>query len=364
MILTDTIDFKKLPTTRYSGSKRKILPWIFNNVKNINFHTALDGFGGTGSVSYLMKKMGKSVTYNDKLKFNHFIGKALIENDSYKILDEEIKTLFHPLGNIGLSNFTVTKNFEDIYFLKEENEQIDVIVHNINNIFNEPKEENSFKKAIAYYALFQSTLSKRPYNLFHRKNLNMRTADVKRNFGNKTTWETSLEELMIKFTNEANNNIFKSDFRALAINKSIFDIDEYGYDLVYLDPPYISKKGSNESSNYLKCYHFLEGLANYKDWEDLIDYSKKNRPLVAVNEVNEFVQATIHEDLEKILYKFRKSIIVLSYKSGGIPSINYLFELIEKIKGNAHIVTLPYKYALTRKENGSELNEEVLIIGL
>ncbi len=71
-----SIDFTKFPSTRFQGSKRKIIPWIFNVIKDLKFNTVLDGFGGTASVSYLFKKMGKAVTYNDNLKFNYYIGKA------------------------------------------------------------------------------------------------------------------------------------------------------------------------------------------------------------------------------------------------------------------------------------------------
>ncbi len=67
------------PSTRYQGSKRKLLPWIYENIKDIKFESALDLFGGSGNVGYLFKKMGKSTTYNDCLKFNYLIGKAIIE---------------------------------------------------------------------------------------------------------------------------------------------------------------------------------------------------------------------------------------------------------------------------------------------
>ena len=75
------------------GSKRKILPWVYNVVKDINFQTVLDTCGGSASVSYLFKKMGKSVTYNDKLHFNYLIGKALIENSKQTLLKEDILNL-------------------------------------------------------------------------------------------------------------------------------------------------------------------------------------------------------------------------------------------------------------------------------
>ena len=68
------------PSTRFQGSKLKIVDWIWDAIKDINFDTALDAFGGTGSVGYMLKTKGKQVTYNDILKFNWYIGTALIEN--------------------------------------------------------------------------------------------------------------------------------------------------------------------------------------------------------------------------------------------------------------------------------------------
>ncbi|MCB9297121.1 MAG: DNA adenine methylase [Lewinellaceae bacterium] len=56
----NTIDYKKFPTTRFQGSKRKILPWIAESLEELEFETVLDGFGGTGSVSYLFKNRKES----------------------------------------------------------------------------------------------------------------------------------------------------------------------------------------------------------------------------------------------------------------------------------------------------------------
>lgn len=37
-----------IPSTRYQGSKRKILPWIYDCIKDVGFNTVLDAFGGSG----------------------------------------------------------------------------------------------------------------------------------------------------------------------------------------------------------------------------------------------------------------------------------------------------------------------------
>lgn len=58
------------PKTRFYGSKRRLLGWIYDALKDLPFNTVLDGFGGTASVSLLFKAMGKEVTYHDGLLFN------------------------------------------------------------------------------------------------------------------------------------------------------------------------------------------------------------------------------------------------------------------------------------------------------
>lgn len=362
-MINEFIDFKLFPTTRYQGSKRKILPWIYEVMKELKFYSALDACGGSGSVSYLLKKMGKSVTYNDKLHFNFLIGKAIIENSQVTLTAEDVKKLKAKNHSISYQNF-IEKTFKDIYYLSDENKWLDKVTTNIVNMSHYTPPILDYKKALAYYALFQSSLIKRPFNLFHRKNLNIRTADVARNFGNKTTWEKPFDEYFLKFANEVNTLVFDSGMQCFARNESIFDIESYGYDLVYIDIPYLRKDGSNESSNYLKCYHFLEGLSKYHQWGNMVDFSSLNHRLKNIETQNDFNKNTIHESIERILSKFRKSKIIFSYKKGGIPSIDTIIQLMKKFKKNVHTTSLHYKYALNHQNGNAEENREVLIIGI
>ena len=357
------IDFKKFPVTRYQGSKRKIVSWIYENIKDLQFQSALDGFGGSSTVSYLFKKMGKDVTYNDKLKFNHLIGKALIENQTVKFLDDDLATLKQPQAQVVYSKL-IQEHFQSIYYKKNENEWLDLITSNIVQMNHYATPVLDYKKAIAYYALFQSCLIKRPYNLFHRKNLNLRTAKVERNFGNKKTWDRSFNTYLTKFIDEANSLVFDSNTNCISLNESIFDLDETAFDLVYLDPPYLRKDARSESSNYLSYYHFLEGLSIYNEWEAKIDHTKAHLPLNRSEIPNDFTSANAIEKFEEMLYKFRSSKIVLSYKKGGVPSIDYLIKTMKKIKGNVRTASIQYSYALNKQNGDAKYNREVLIIGV
>ena len=350
----------ELPTTRYQGSKRKIIPWIYENLKEFEFETVLDACGGSASVSYLFKKMKKKVTYNDNLKFNYLIGKALIENHQVRITSDD---LIFVLDNSPKKNNLIQKYFKDVYFTQEENEWLDNVITNINLLEGNSQCETEYKRAICFYALFQSCLRKRPFNLFHRKNLYLRENNVKRSFGNKSTWEKKFEKEFIHFTNEANNLIHDSKIQCKSINESVFEIGVTEYDLVYLDIPYYSERSSNETSDYTKCYHFLEGISDYENWLKKIDFDTANLRFKKEFDNSGFDKKNINNSIDKLFKKFQFSIIVFSYKIGGIPSIDDIKEIMCRYKKNVFTEDKHYKYALNNQNGDARFNREVLIIG-
>jgi len=338
----------KFPTTRYQGSKRKSVDWIWELLSKINFETALDAFGGTGCISYKLKQVGKSVTYNDSLNFNYQIGKAILENKDTFLTDEDISFVLSRDHDFDYPDF-IEANFEDIYFTREENKWLDLVTANIHRI------ENEYKKAIAFFGVFQSCIAKRPYNLFHRKNLYVRLADVKRGFGNKATWEKPFEQHFRKFVEEANAAVFDNGKENWAINFDVFDV-EGSYDLVYIDTPYISEEGVGV--NYREFYHFLEGITDYYKWEERIDRSRKHRCFK--KEYNVWTDKyAIHDAFEKLIRKFSSSKLIISYRSNGIPSVEQLNEILGTQKSSmVYASNTQHNYVLSKKRN-----YEVLVIG-
>jgi adenine-specific DNA methylase len=336
------------PSTRFQGSKLKIVDWIWDQIKELEFNSALDAFGGTGSVSHMLKGKGKQVFYNDILKFNWYIGLALIENDSVLLTDKNLDFIITKQRNIKYPSF-IQKNFKDIYFTDDENRWIDMVVTNIGQI------DDVYKKALAYFALFQSCIIKRPFNLFHRKNLYIRSSEVERNFGNKTTWDTPFEAHFRKFVAEVNGAIFSNGELNKAYNYNIFDVPGH-FDLVYIDTPYLSQKGTGV--DYLDFYHFLEGLVNYPKWDGYIDYQTQNHRFKngksVWNNKNE-----IRGAFDRLFKKFQNSILVISYRSDGIPSIEELMSVLRRYKKKViEVQRKKYKYVLSQNHS-----EEVLLIG-
>lgn len=337
----------KFPSTRYQGSKQKFTDWIWDSVKDIPFHTVLDAFGGTGSVSFRLKEEGKEVTYNDILPFNHIIGRALIENEDTVLDDYEVEMLLHRQPGVSYPDF-IERTFKDIYFTDEENRWLDVVSTNI-RLMNDV-----YKQAIAYFALFQSCIIKRPYNLFHRKNLYVRLQDVSRSFGNKKTWDTPFETHFRKFVNEANNSVFNNGECCRSMNRNVFDI-ERKYDFVYIDTPYLNEKGVGV--DYADFYHFLNGIVDYENWSSQIDYSSKHLRLYRHPNVWNNSE-TIYRAFEQLFYQFRKSTMAISYRSNGIPTINELVEMLKRLGKNVRIVQSgDIKYVLSTRQSN-----EVLIV--
>ena len=338
------------PSTRYQGSKAKLVEWIWEQIAELKFTTCLDAFGGTGAVAYRLKQASKQVTYNDLLRFNHTFGLALIENSSVQLNSDEVEHLLQRQPKITYPSF-IQDNFSGIYFTDAENAWIDQILTNIRRL------ADPYQYALAFFALCQACIIKRPYNLFHRKNLYIRLAEVERSFGNKATWDRPFEEWFRVFVSEANQAVFDNGWQNRALNLDAVDVPDE-YDLVYIDPPYISKRGV--AVDYLDFYHFLEGMTLHDEWEPHIDRRSKHRRLKP--QPNEWKDKTrIHAVFDRLFKRYQNSVIVVSYRSDGIPSELELASLLKHYKHNVRIEHFgQYKYALSTNMS----SQETLLIGM
>ena len=367
----------EFPSTRYQGSKAKLVDWIWEQIADLDFMTCLDAFGGTGALAYRLKQEGKQVTYNDLLRFNYYIGLALIENKQVRLNSDEVDWLLMRHSDIMYPCF-IQDNFHDIYFTDEENSWIDQTITNLYFLQERHAKNKSFirqlsdlyKFALAFFALCQACIIKRPYNLFHRKNLYMRFAQVERSFGNKTTWDRPFDYWVRIFVEEANRAIFDNGQANRALNFDAVDVPGK-YDLVYVDTPYISKRGV--AVDYLGFYHFLEGLTMYDEWGRHIDYKSKHRRLKPQpNDLffacrsrekykSEWIdKKRIHTAFERLFQQYQNSIIVVSYRNDGIPSEPELISLLKRYKGNARVEHFgQHKYVLSTNSS----SKEIVLIG-
>lgn len=344
----------RLPVTRYYGSKRRVVEkiWCALQEKHIEFDSMVDLFGGTGIVSYYMAKKGKSVVYNDILSFNCEIASALLQSPKGVFTETQALSLLQRIP--GRNYQTIIEDyFDGIYYPREENRLIDIVVQNIAFL-------NDDERASAYYILFQSCMIKRPFNIFHRKNLNLRTGFTKANFGNKITWEQSFESLFVKFAKELSEFQFAVLPRVEITNVPALHCDRNA-DLIYIDTPYFTKRKS-AAITYHNRYHFLEGLMHYEDIPNQINKRKVNRE-IRFGENPEFERKNHYvEDLNTLLNRHQNSTIALSYTSAGFPSIEELCEIINQYKRQVVVCNLgDHPFALN---HNNEDRKEVLIIGI
>lgn len=339
---------RRFPRTRYQGSKRRHLDWIAAQLARESFDTALDAFGGTGAVSYAMKCLGKRVTYNDALAFNHQIGLALIENNEVRLPTGEAKRLGRRVPGREYPTF-VADSFRGIYFTQAENRWLDVAGANI-RAMNQP-----YLRAMAWHCVFQAALAKRPYNLFHRRNLYMRKADVHRSFGNKASWDRSFVAHVETFAREASEAVFDSGVACRATCADVLTL-EPGFDLVYLDPPYVNARGVGV--DYRRFYHFLEGMVRYDEWPELMDMTLKHRGFRQSDAWSDPKQ--VHDLHAAAFARFRDSTLVLSYRSDGVPSVDSLVQLMSEHKRSVEVDMGPRnQYTLST----NRASREVLVFG-
>ena len=228
-----------------------------------------------------------------------------------------------------------------------------------------------YKKALAQHALIQSCLMKRPFNLFHRKNLYIRTADVARNFGNKTTWDTPFPVLFKRIVREANACVFGNGRGNQAFHRDVLDVSVDGAELIYIDPPYFRLHRDRSLSNYRLLYHFVEGLVQYERWEHILDPSHRLKALKANGFSTEALYTCKRHKLEQAFLNWLQEVlrawpnaqVALSYKHPGVPKPCSIKRLIEMTGRKVSIREKPYTYALNLQNGNPEPNLEMVFLG-
>ena len=333
------------PSTRYQGSKRKLLPWIASHLRDLRFDTALDAMSGTAAVAYLLKQMGKTVTANDRLRANAEIARGLIENPGERLSDEDIEKAMQPQPGVRYARF-IEETFAGIYFTDEENRWLDVAAQNLSRL------RHPYRRALLRFALFQAGLAKRPYNLFHRKNLDLRLREVKRGFGNKAAWDRPFPDHFRRFAQEANAAVFDNGRENRALGGDALELPGR-FDLVYLDPPYLRRDGAG--ADYPGFYHFLEGLCAYALWNERLD---RNSPHLRLKpEPDPWLSAdSARAAFRALVERFAESTLVVSYRNDGIPSEEEIVSILRDAGKQVQVHRqAPRPYALSRNRNSCEL---------
>jgi adenine-specific DNA-methyltransferase len=331
----------QFPRLRYMGSKYKLLPHLACAFADIGGQRALDAFSGSGVVSYLLKAQGYQVTSNDFLQFPAAITQATVVNHATILSRADIARICGPAAD---GRDFIQSKFTGIFFTPNDLAFLD-------NAWSHIDTMTGHKRALAISALVLAAARKQPRGVFTftgnryddgRRDLHIPMAQHFR--------ERAAEYNAVVFSNRRRNRSFSAD---------IADVDPTGYDLVYLDPPYAPP---SDDADYIKRYHFLDGLACYWRGQTIMEQTitkktaKKYTPFAYKN--------TITEALRNTFTQFRESTIVLSYSSNALPHADVIDALLREVKTDVQRIRIDHRYSFgTHKSAVRNGVDEYLFIG-
>lgn len=311
------------PSTRFMGSKNKLLTEIWAVASQFNFETAIDLFSGSGIVGYMMKAYGKKVISNDYMAMSATFSKAMIENNSITLSNNEAEKL---IEIIDVSDNFVENKFKGLYFSDEDNKLIDILRYKIKKI------RNPYKRAIAMSALIRTCLKKRPRGIFtyvgHRYDDGRK--DIKK----------SLKKHFIEAVEVINSSIFDNCKSNKSRHGDAMTLRAINDSLVYIDPPYYSRYSDNE---YVRRYHFVEGLA--RDWKN-VEIQEHTKTKKFKSYPTPFsTKKGASDAFNKLFKKFRKNKLLVSYSSNCEPSLDEMVSIMSRYKQHVEVIPVKYQYS-------------------
>ncbi|WP_300559808.1 Dam family site-specific DNA-(adenine-N6)-methyltransferase [Companilactobacillus sp.] len=335
---------EKYPSSRYMGSKTKLLPYIDTVVENLDYNSVLDLFSGSGTVSYFFKTLGKQVFSNDYMKFASNFSKATVENNDTRLTDADLNLLLDE--NIEINDLFVSDNFKGLYFSDDDNRFLDLIRTNENKILN------PVKKSIIDAAISRACMKRRPRGIF--------TYTGNKYDDGRKDLTLSLKEHFIKAVNQFNDAVFDNGCVNVTFNENFLDV-ECDADLVYLDPPYYSPLSDNE---YVRRYHFVEGLA--KNWENVqMQWNTKTKKFKNYPTPFSSKEGT-YAAFEQLFEKYSRKIVIVSYSSNSLPTKAEMTDMMRKYFSDVKTYEIDYKYSFGNQHKNKSNNKvkEYLFVGL
>jgi len=308
------------PRLRYMGSKHRLGARLGEVFAELPPGPAVDAFSGSGVVSYVLKAAGRPVVANDQLAFAAAVTEALVANDEARLSEHDVARICS--GNRDGRDF-IQSTFDGLYFPHADHAFLDA-AHSQLATLPRPK------RALAIGALCLAAAWKQPRGVF--------TITTPRYDDGRRQLRMSLRELFVEAVAAFNAAVIAGP-PCRAVQGDVFAIDPAPYALAYLDPPYAPPR---DDTDYIKRYHFLEGLATY--WRDQeIMWETRTRKLR--KRPTPFASKRSAADaLDRTFDHFRRSAIVLSYGSNAALGVDTLETLLRRHKRRVLRVEIPNSY--------------------
>ena len=332
------------PTTRFMGSKNKLLGQIWAIASQFEYDNVVDLFSGSGVVGYMFKAQGKSVLSNDYMSMSYILAKATIENSSITLGQSAALRL---VDEHNQSDHFVETTFRGLYFTDEENILIDSIRGGISRI------RNPYKRAIATSALMRTCLKKRPRGIF--------TYIGDRYDDGRKDLTTSFSDHFLNAVDTIDASIFDNGSLSKSRCGDAMTVKAVRNSLIYIDPPYYSPLSDNE---YVRRYHFVEGIA--RNWEGVeiqentITKKFKSYPTPFSS------RGGAIDAFEALFKRFQDNVIMVSYSSNSQPTMDEITSMLSCYKRYVEVVPIDYRYSFGNHghkvgENNNEVKEYLFV---
>ncbi|MCL4552520.1 MAG: DNA adenine methylase [Candidatus Marsarchaeota archaeon] len=324
--------------TNYIGSKQKLVDWIWKHTPE-GVSSVLDAFSGSAVVAYMYKTKGLRVIANDRLRYSYHAARAIVENNSVRITDDELASLLAENPKAGTF---VQDNFKGLFFANGVHSVIDSIRANADNL-------SGFKQDIALFALGKTCMSgKGGFGHFSSST----------DYGKRQDTPEEFKDRFVSNVARINALVFDNGKECKAYNKDINAIlPEVKVDLAYFDPPYATEFST---TNYEKSYHFIEGLMTHWDGLTINQDSKTHHyatdhKTVTKGNANEFFGTFLAA--AKHIPNW-----LISYRDHAYPNEGEMKDIISASGMQSRMQSQQHKYNISSKHSENSTAIERLFV--
>jgi adenine-specific DNA-methyltransferase len=322
--------------TNYIGSKQKLVDWIWKHTPD-KVGSVLDAFSGSAVVAYMYKSKGMQVTTNDRLRFCHHAAKAIVENSSVTLTEEEMDALVADNAKAGTF---VRDNFKGIFFVKGVHGVIDTIRANCDKL-------SGYKKDIALFGLGK-TCASGGFGHFSSSAEGGQRKDTPEQF--KERFRKNLERInALVFDNGKTHKAHHGDVNAI--------LPKVNADLAYFDPPYATEFST---TNYEKAYHFVEGLMTYWDGLEINRDSKTKHYATDHQTVTKGNASAFFETFLGNAKHIKHWLI--SYRDHAYPNEQEMKRIIGSQGKQSRMQSKDHQYSITAKRGEASSAKERLFV--
>lgn len=314
---------RRLPSTRFRGSKRRYAAEIAQDLVELDPKLVRDPFGGSASVSCIADALGIKSHYNDLYAWTSTCARTLLVHRYTQGDLDRVQDRVADFMRDARPGF-VSREYKDCYFTRAENLELDGLLECLASTKSERLHD------LVFYGVSQAALAKMPMSMFHRASLKQRTTKVDRRSGNATIWNTPFRTLVPRYLEEAVLFTWRRrTTHTVTQGDALQRCGKLGSGTaLFLDPPYINPGGG--VPDYSEAYHFLEGLVQgEKAWASGLQRGGKHPIYDATKSKFEDAEGWT-QGVDSILDKVTSGGVVATARERDSPGARKLRELLKQ----------------------------------